>query len=57
MMITETDNDQIMVTISCYDRIIIQGTLPGWCFDSGMTSFLYSQSIRIFDFPNVRLSL
>jgi len=51
MMITETYNDQIMGTISCYDRIIIQGTLPGWCFDSGMTSFLYSKGIRIFDFP------
>ena len=50
-MITETYKDQILGVISCYDRIIIQGTLPGWCFDNGMTSFLYSQGIRIFDFP------
>ena len=50
-MITETYKDQILGVLSCYDRIIIQGTLPGWCFDSGMTSFLYSQGIRIFDFP------
>ena len=50
-MITETYKNQILGVLSCYDRIIIQGTLPGWCFDSGMTSFLYSQGIRIFDFP------
>jgi hypothetical protein len=25
--------------------------LPGWCYDKGMTSFLYTQGIRIFDYP------
>ena len=50
-MLTETYDEQIMGTISCFDRIIIQGTLPGWCYDKGMTSYLYSKGIRIFDFP------
>lgn len=50
-MLTETYEEQIMGIISCYDRIIIQGTLPGWCYDQGMTSYLYSKGIRIFDFP------
>jgi len=50
-MLTETYSNQIMGTISCYDRIIIQGTLPGWCYDQGMSVYLYSQGIRIFDFP------
>ena len=50
-MITETHKDKILGELSCYDRVIIQGTLPGWCFDKGMTMFLYSQNIRIFDFP------
>ena len=50
-MLTEVYDKQILGTISCYDRVIIQGTLPGWCYDSGMTSFLHSQNIRIFDFP------
>ncbi len=50
-MLTDSYNTQIMGTISCYDRIIIQGTLPGWCFDKGMTSYLNSKGIRIFDFP------
>jgi hypothetical protein len=37
--------------LSCFDRIIIVGTLPGACYAQGMTSFLYQQNIRIFDYP------
>ena len=37
--------------LSCYDRIIVTGTLPGACYAAGMTSFLYSRGIRIFDYP------
>jgi hypothetical protein len=37
--------------LSCYDRIIITGTLPGACYAGGMTSFLYAHGIRIFDYP------
>jgi len=36
--------------LSCYDRMIIAGTLPGACFAAGMTSFLRSRGIRIFDY-------
>ena len=36
--------------LSCYDRILITGTLPGACSAGGMTSFLYSRGIRIFDY-------
>lgn len=36
--------------LSCYDRILITGTLPGACYADGMTSFLYSRGIRIFDY-------
>ena len=37
--------------LSCYDRMIITDTLPGACYADGMTSFLRSQGIRIFDYP------
>jgi hypothetical protein len=37
--------------LSCFDRVIIVGTLPGACYAQGMTNFLYQQSIRIFDYP------
>ncbi len=36
--------------LSCYDRILIVGTVPGACYAGGMTSFLYSSGIRIFDY-------
>ena len=37
--------------LSCYDRIIVTGALPGACYAGGMTSFLYAHGIRIFDYP------
>lgn len=57
MLITERYEHQIAGVISCYDRVIIQGTLPGWCFDKGMTSFLYMNNIKIFDYPRFAESL
>ena len=36
--------------LSCYDRILIMGTLPGACYAGGMSSLLYSRGIRIFDY-------
>lgn len=57
MLLTERYRNKIAGVISSYDRVIIQGTLPGWCFDSGMTSFLKSQGIKIFDYPEFANSL
>jgi hypothetical protein len=57
VLLTERYNKQIAGVISCYDRIIIQGTLPGWCFDQGMTSFLKSNGIKIFDYPKFAQTL
>jgi hypothetical protein len=51
MMIPERYQEQISGVLSCYDRILLQGTLPGWCYDQGMTTFLYSKQIKIFDYP------
>jgi hypothetical protein len=57
MLITERYKDRIAGVISCYDRIIIQGTVPQWCYDQAMTSFLYAQKIRIFDYPEFAKTL
>jgi predicted transcriptional regulator len=43
-------NRQIKFTFSCYDRIVITGTLPEISYAAGMTSFMYKKSIRIFDY-------
>ena len=37
--------------LSCYDRVLIFGTLPNICFAEGMTSYLYAHKVRIFDYP------
>ena len=36
--------------LSCFDRMIIVGTLPGACYAAGMTSYLYAHGIRVFDY-------
>lgn len=56
-LITETHDEHIRGTISCYDRIILQGTLPPFCYAKGMTSFLYEKKKRIFDYPQFAQSL
>ncbi len=50
-LLTERQSDQITGVLSCYDRILIQGILPGLCFAEGMTGYLYSHHVRIFDYP------
>jgi len=43
--------ERISGVLSCYDRVVITGTLPTVCYAAGMTRFLYSKQIRIFDYP------
>lgn len=50
-MLTERYQDRLAGILSCYDRIVITGTLPGACYAAGMTSFLNAKHIRIFDYP------
>ena len=43
-------DDQIAGVLSCYDRVVITGTLPGVCYAGGMTGFLSAIGVRIFDY-------
>ncbi|MFZ3131092.1 MAG: hypothetical protein WA125_08335 [Desulfosporosinus sp.] len=52
MLLTERYKDKIEGVLSCYDRIVIHGNIPVLCFDGGMTSYLYQNNIRIFDYPD-----
>ena len=36
--------------LHCYDRVVITGSLQPLCYAQGMTSYLYQQGIRIFDY-------
>ena len=49
-MLTERYAANLHGVLSCFDRMIITGTLPGACYAGGMTSFLYARGIRVFDY-------
>lgn len=51
MQFIDQYSKQISGVLHCYDRIIIQGTIPGICYAGGMTSYLYANKIKIFDYP------
>ena len=53
MLITEIHQEDIYGTISCYDRIIINGTADKLGYAGGMTSFFYEMGIKIFDFAKI----
>ena len=47
----ERYDERIAGVLSCYDRLVVTGTLPTVCFAGGMTGFLYSAGIPIFKYP------
>jgi len=48
-LITERYQDQIVGTLSCFDRILIYGTLPDICHSNAMASQLTRRGMRLFD--------
>jgi hypothetical protein len=52
-LITERYADKIAGVLSCYDRVVVQGTLPIFCYAEGMTRYLSARGIRIFDFAAI----
>lgn len=49
-LITERYAKEVAGVLSCYDRVVIQGTLPTLCYAEGMTKYLSARGFRIFDF-------
>jgi hypothetical protein len=50
-LFTERHSSKIRGALSCFDRVVMTGTIPGICYAAGMTSFLKAQGVRIFDYP------
>jgi hypothetical protein len=46
----ERYKSKIIGKLSCFDRIVIKGTVPEICYAQGMTGYLYKKKIRIFDY-------
>lgn len=49
-LLVERHAKNIVGVVSCWDRVIVQGSLPGLCYSEGMTAYLYAHGIRIFDY-------
>ena len=49
-LITEKYQDVIHDVLHCYDRVVISGNLQPLCYAKGMTKYLYTHQIRIFDY-------
>lgn len=49
-LLSDKYHAQIAGVLSCYDRVIITGTLHPFCYAAGMTSYLHAHHIRIFDY-------
>jgi hypothetical protein len=57
LALTECYGEDLAGVLSCYDRVLITGTLPGVCYAAGMTHILYAKGIRIFDYAQFTVPL
>jgi len=48
--LTDKYCDRIHGVLNCYDRVILTGTLPHFCYADGMTAYLKLHQIKIFDY-------
>lgn len=49
-LLSERYANELDGVLSCYDRIVITGSLYPFCYAQGMTHYLYQKGIRIFDY-------
>ncbi len=52
-MLIERYASKIRGVLSCFDRVVITGTLPDICYADAMSSYLRSKGIRIFDYTQL----
>ena len=50
ILMTEKYGADIYGVLNCYDRVVISGHLHPLCYAKGMTKYLYTHDIRIFDY-------
>lgn len=49
--LTERYSEKIRGVLSCWDRVVITGTIPQICHAQAMTRELYARNVPIFDYP------
>jgi hypothetical protein len=50
-LLTERYAKQIRGVLSCWDRVVVTGTIPGICYADGMAAHLRALNVRLFDYP------
>jgi hypothetical protein len=50
-LFAQRHRDEVMFELSCFDRVIITGSLPDICHARAMAGLLSYQGIRLFDYP------
>lgn len=50
VVLTERYADRIQGVLSCFDRVVITGTLPEICYAQAMGKYLTSKGFRLFDY-------
>jgi len=48
----ERHQDKIAGVLSCFDRVVITGTLPDIGYAGAMSRYLSYHQIRLFDYPH-----
>lgn len=49
-LFTQRHTLKIAGELSCFDRVVITGTIPAICYADGMTGYLRFKGVRIFDY-------
>ena len=49
--LAERYSDRIAGEISCFDRVVISGSLPQICYPGGMAAYLSAKGSRLFELP------
>jgi hypothetical protein len=49
--LADLHNEQIIGTLSCFDRVIVFGSLPDIGYADAMRSYLGAHEILLFDYP------
>ena len=52
-LLTERYSQHLHGVLSCFDRLIVMGTLPGVCYAEGLASYLTVRNIRLVDLPQL----
>jgi len=51
VLLSERYASQIRGALSCFDRIVVSGTMTGLNYAEGMAAYLHTHHIRLFDYP------